>query len=474
MKWGAIAIASVMLTNAALAQSEPSVWSQITLLDLRGVHDALRDNHPGPVDPENARYGKWLEEGLVRASKMAASVRSYSDYTRVLRYYTNAFQDGHLGVVFDVVPKNVAWPGFVAGADADGGAKVLFATGDAGVHAGDRITSCDGRTIDDLMKERVDPYSWNSAIPQERPNRVHWLFHLDPEDRQMRLAACRVGASDVKLQWRNTERAEFAKILDNARGHNASEPHLSRVGTIWYVTLPTLAFVGPANVEKGHALLSSIESNAAEMRRSTVVFDVRGNHGGDSAWAREIAVRLWGKEWVAHVLDGFDQTIDWRASPKNIAWLERMVDREKRAGLDAEAQEIARAVAAMKVAAAENRPLARIEHRPHPSPAPASTPITGRVFLLTDNECASACLDLADLLRRLPGVTHIGLPTSADAVYIDNTNADLPSGLGILGYSLKVYRNRVRGNNEWYEPAIRWPGGEMTDESVAKWIATLP
>jgi len=76
-------------------------------------------------------------------------------------------------------------------------------------------------------------------------------------------------------------------------------------------------------------------------------------------------------------------------------------------------------------------------------------------------------------MRRLPHVIHIGLPTSADAIYIDNTNADLPSGLGVLGYSLKVYRHRVRGNNEWYEPQVRWPGGPMTDEAVAKWIGTL-
>ena len=99
--------------------------------------------------------------------------------------------------------------------------------------------------------------------------------------------------------------------------------------------------------------------------------------------------------------------------------------------------------------------------------------MTGRVFLLTDGACASACLDFTDVVRRLPNVTHVGLPTSADAVYIDNTEAMLPSGLALLSYSLKVYRNRVRANNEWYEPAVRWPGGVMSDEAVAGWIAKL-
>jgi len=100
-------------------------------------------------------------------------------------------------------------------------------------------------------------------------------------------------------------------------------------------------------------------------------------------------------------------------------------------------------------------------------------PISGRVYLLTDGECASACLDFADLVRRLPGVIHVGQPTSADAIYIDNTYQELPSRLARVGYSMKVFRNRVRENNEWYEPEVRWPGGEMSDDAVAKWIASL-
>jgi hypothetical protein len=92
---------------------------------------------------------------------------------------------------------------------------------------------------------------------------------------------------------------------------------------------------------------------------------------------------------------------------------------------------------------------------------------------LTDGICASACLDFTDVVRRLPNVTHVGLPTSADAVYIDNTEKLLPSSLAYLSYSLKVYRNRVRANNEWYEPQVRWPGGVMSDDAITAWIVQL-
>ena len=77
-------------------------------------------------------------------------------------------------------------------------------------------------------------------------------------------------------------------------------------------------------------------------------------------------------------------------------------------------------------------------------------------------------------MLRLPNVVHVGQPTHADAMYIDLNSAPLPSGLGVFQYSMKIFRTRVRGNNEWYTPKYRWPGGLMTDDAVAKWIATLP
>ena len=103
-----------------------------------------------------------------------------------------------------------------------------------------------------------------------------------------------------------------------------------------------------------------------------------------------------------------------------------------------------------------------------------SKQFAGKVFFLTDDNCASACLDFADLVVRMPGVVHIGLPTSADAVYIDNVSAALPSGVGDLSYSIKVYRNRIRANNQWYTPRFLWSGGPMTDANVAAWVKSLP
>src|SRR5262245_29835016 len=153
------------LSGAATSTAGDASWAELARNDLRALHDLLRDNHPGPVDPENGRYRDWLQTGLREALRRARGARGWADYVRVLRFYTNGVQDGHLGSGLELSPERMEWPGFVVGAAADGTAEVLGAQPDSGVQAGDRLTGCDGRSLDVLMKERVDPYFWNTAIP---------------------------------------------------------------------------------------------------------------------------------------------------------------------------------------------------------------------------------------------------------------------------------------------------------------------
>lgn len=472
--WAALMfVLGIFMIDSTMAQSQPEPWGVMTVTDLKGIHDTLQNNHPGPVDPENPRFAKWLEDGFVQASQRAKTADSYSDYTRALRFYVNGFQDGHVAVSFGIAPVQIRWPAFIIGPDDNGAAQVIYAESDSGVHEGDLLLSCDGRSVDQMMKERVDPYYWNTAIPHQRALHFNHLFYGDPDDKEYKITACRFSSGNVELQWWWTVRSAYERKLAAALGKRGVDPELKRVNAVWFIRLPTFNISGEDSVKKMRSFVTNLESNAPELRNSTVVFDVRGNQGGNSAWGEEIASAIWGRAWVNYVEHGFDGTVDWRSSAVNIRWMEYILDRETSSGLTDSAANDKKVVEAMKAAMKAGEPFARIENRPKPENKPSTDPTTGRMFFLTDGECASACLDFADLMRRLPGVIHIGLPTSADTVYIDNRNANLPSGLGVFSYSMKVYRNRVRKNNEWYEPKYKWPGGVMTDQALTKWISSL-
>jgi hypothetical protein len=82
----------------------------------------------------------------------------------------------------------------------------------------------------------------------------------------------------------------------------------------------------------------------------------------------------------------------------------------------------------------------------------------------------SACLDFVDQIRLVPHSVHVGQTTSADTVYIDIGLSVLPSGNRVV-IPLKVWRNRLRGNNEPWTPQVKFDFEIRDDKKVEQ--ATL-
>jgi hypothetical protein len=76
-----------------------------------------------------------------------------------------------------------------------------------------------------------------------------------------------------------------------------------------------------------------------------------------------------------------------------------------------------------------------------------------QIALLTDSRCASAYLDFAEQALLVPGAIHLGRTTSADSLHLEAGRAKLASG-NVLVLPQKVWRNRLRGNNEVLHPSI--------------------
>lgn len=473
----AVICAMAFLGAPAAAQIDPrSVWAELAHDDLEAIRDLLAENHPGPVDPENSRYGEWLREGYAEASRRAEAADSMADYERALRHFVNGFRDGHIALGLAYQPRAYTWPRFLVQRSLDGNSDTVFHSRIDAVPEGAELQSCDGQTVDALLAERIDPYHFNADIPHTRGRNVPRLFTLDPGDEDRQFAQCVFlvdgEARAIDLEWRRLSARTRSELFDLVRPDRPELGIEAREGTI-FVGLPSFVQTG-SGARAMQALIDEIAARRDELRGRTVVFDVRGNGGGNSAWGVAVARALWGEEWVNRIAASFDNTVDWRVSESNIAHLNSVVETVRNDGLADAVAYWSERRDIMLAAHDRGEALVRVpEPGVEPSGPPPANPITGRVYFLTDSRCGSACLDFADLMRRLPGVTHIGLPTYADAIYIDNSVAALPSGLARFSYSLKVYRNRVRGNNEFYTPEIRWPGGPMTDEAITAWIGEL-
>ena len=90
-------------------------------------------------------------------------------------------------------------------------------------------------------------------------------------------------------------------------------------------------------------------------------------------------------------------------------------------------------------------------------------------MLVTDEHCASACLDFADLVRSVPNAVHAGATTSADTRYMDIAVEPLPSGAK-LALPVKVWRHRPRGDNEPLHPHFPFDGDITDTATVRAWV----
>ena len=53
----------------------------------------------------------------------------------------------------------------------------------------------------------------------------------------------------------------------------------------------------------------------------------------------------------------------------------------------------------------------------------ATFKVRAKPYLFTDGGCVSSCLNLVDMVRKLPGVLQIGDETASDTFYLENRSA---------------------------------------------------
>ncbi len=207
--------------------------------------------------------------------------------------------------------------------------------------------------------------------------------------------------------------------------------------------------------------LKALLQKLPDLRKGFVVFDVRGNGGGNSAWGEAILLALFGEQYAQKCLAEMQRAVyvEWRASLGNLLHLQKLAHHiETQFGTKApETDWIQNLCEKMAGAIAQGSVFYR-ELSPPPIEIQEEAKknlMQGAVIVVIDAQCASACLDFLDGLKAMaPGVIFVGEPTGFDSEYMELRTVDLPSGQGTLGFPIKVYRNRPRGGGVPHFPDI--------------------
>jgi hypothetical protein len=463
--------------------TEAARWRALTIADVDGMHALLRDHTPIPFDQENPAYARWLEEGHHGARARAADVTDEAGYIYTLNAYANGFRDPHIAVKVNQ-PRIAGWPGFVAVAQGD--SVVVAQRDDSDPHApevGARIESCDGQKPSALVKSRVSPFARAAGLPERWS--VPDLF-LDLQNPFVPLAescSVRMGGEvkDIKLQWRRVSGVPqtFGSDLTTAVFGQAATWGLTEPAPgVFWIGIPTFQH---AEREELRKLVDAVKARGNEMRNArAIVIDTRGNFGGTTIWADQIAEAIFTPRVLKAATHERRMATDLRSSPENISHLRDFISGLQGSDVKQDRRHFESRLKGIERAAKSDPPLLRVGSRKtSPSggittqrPHGAASPFPSEVYFLSSGSCSSTCLIFADKVLMVPGVRLIGSATSGDTPYGEVRREKLPSGLTELVLPQAVTRGRGRGALEAYQPDIPYDGA-WDDASVRAWVMSL-
>lgn len=197
--------------------------------------------------------------------------------------------------------------------------------------------------------------------------------------------------------------------------------------------------------------------------KGAIVFDLRGNQGGNSEYGDQMVDCLFGRAYAnqQRCIVNKNISVDWRASPGNLKYMREMHTRYKSDWMKHVADGIEKSIKMNEPYYHATSPDAINLHKPVRTHS-----VKAKIFVIIEPLNVSAALDFIDSLKMMKhSITLIGKTTKADRLYMEVRTVDLPSGLGTFSYPIKVYRNRFRGDNIPYVPDIECDVRD-TDELV--------
>lgn len=445
----------------------PEQWRAIARADLDAVHGAIIAAHPGYIDTANPRLRVWAEQGYREAQALIPRVVSYDTMMSAVRYYVTGFRDGHLGYSDNI--RSDDYRELVTGwrVDERGGAAVVTAVMPAWdgplPPLGATLLDCDGRTPATIVAEDVVPYIDRRDLPYRRVEMLESISSLKLAG--LELKRCDFRRPDgttlaLEVKYRSMREKDVWNDLHSVASHVPDRRNRYDVkdGVLW---VRVANFVLSADEAKE---LDTMLGEVAALRGiRIIVFDTRGNTGGDSAVGEQILnAATGGLEFDSNGLDRLPQVYaQWRVSDISIAGVGRYVAMmtERYGSDDSRTWEVRHLEERLRGARRTGRAwvdssgAARLTRADILARHGRLRHFDGTVAVITDGNCASACLDFVDQVRLIPGSVQLGHATASDTVYLERGLVALPSG-NLLFMPMKVWRNRVRGDGEVLVPDI--------------------
>lgn len=456
------------------------------------IHEAISEMHPAILESDAMEFSHWHQQGYLDAKALLKGVKSNEGIQDLLNFYLSGYQDSHLSGWLNHSPfsdldiKNRYWAGWLLKANQSGYSVIYSVGGQDYPPYGARLVSCDGEAIDELLKNRYAPFidrRWQILAARDKIAKA--LTRKNNVIPSVKECIFDVGDAlrTYPVRWAllgNEDSDKIAKLshpayqLPSVREFQANR---------YWVTASDFSL---NSEEAVNAMQIMLDDLYALENLEVVVIDLRANSGGSSYYGYAIINRLihrdmesarylrgkfneifqdadalyrasWKAYWSYHYTLANDVSLKDSNSPQS-EYFQAFLTRMKKALDNKEPTFYQSEIGVISES--------------EPEDASASWNSATKFVLLTDRRCVSACLDMIDAMKQIPGLLHLGEPTDADTAYTEI--AEVQSSYLSETYNfivpIKKWTRRFREDNQPYVPDVIYDGDMNDDQVLQGWV----
>ena len=236
---------------------------------------------------------------------------------------------------------------------------------------------------------------------------------------------------------------------------------------VW-ISIPTFMpgeFTTDKKIQKS---LMNVADQISQFRnKSIIVFDLRGNSGGNADYSRAILRNLYGNAYIASLGARHIWNKPWllayRVSPDNIHFFQQVHDFSTANAMIAASNEGKRVIyitlPLMPVLTQKIKPI--------------KSPVTARVLLLTDGFCGSDCWLFTREMLQIPNTVQIGQPTHFMTPYTEPNPINLPSHNAVFDVPAQIFLSPLNNFDHPFVPKCTYSGYMGDTAGLQKWVLQI-
>ena len=448
-------------------------WNAIAQADMKFAIDKVRSGHAGSVSGQ-IDVTAPLEAGARAGMLEAADAKTEQDYKRALVRFINGFGDPHTAIQLGLTTK--AWTGIVLD-HVDGKFRVVWSEPNwpqALPPRGAIVQSCDNVWTGTYLKSNVAPFSNHSleytTTLSELARKSMFDVGLGWTPKQCVFQQDDGSTRQYALPLRALDDGIGKERLDAVR--KSYQAKARPVGL--YRLAADKQWVGMPDFNggsSGDAYTALYPKLTALKNTGWIVFDLRGNGGGDSSWGNRALQALYGEAYG-------EDLGNTAAYIKSLTADQATIDLYRRyAGLKefaASKPEFERVILKLEASLARHEPLAQVDYTSREEAAAIAAKVSRRpggprVAAVIDRGCFSSCMNFVQQIASMADTVLLGEPTIGYSPYGENGQHKLPSGQGAIVVPSAIY-TAFQATREPFVPAIRYEGNMADDEKLMTWV----